>query len=278
MVRLGGPVYGDCSTPEAWVASTRRHGYRAAFCPVDASAGEDVVNAYSKAAAAADIAIAEVGAWSNPLSPDDGTRRAALENCERQLALADRIGARCCVNIAGSRGAKWDGPAKDDLTKATFDMIVETVRTIIDAVKPRRSCYSLETMPWMYPDSVESYEKLLKAIDRPHFAVHFDPVNLVCSPQRYFANGDLMREFVQKLGKHIKSCHAKDIILADRLTTHLDEARPGLGALDYPVFLKAIHGLSAEVPVMLEHLATEEDYKLAADHIRKVAGETGVPV
>src|SRR5579872_2882145 len=185
-MRLGGPVFGDITDPESWIAAVRRAGYRAAYCPIDNTAGDDAVRAYSDAAKAADIVIAEVGAWSNPLSPDDATRRAAIAHCQAQLALADRIGARCCVNIAGSRGERWDGPHPDNLTPGTFDLIVETVRKIVDAVKPTRTCYALETMPWMYPDSPESYLRLIQAIDRPAFGVHLDPANLLCSPQRFY--------------------------------------------------------------------------------------------
>jgi len=71
----------------------KKLGYRAAYCPVNAKASDDVVKAYERAAGKADIIIAEVGAWSNPISPDDKTRREALEKCRTQLALADRIGA-----------------------------------------------------------------------------------------------------------------------------------------------------------------------------------------
>lgn len=52
----------------------------------------------------------------------------------------------------------------------------------------------------MYPDSVKNYVRLIQAIDRPRCAAHFDPVNLVNSPQRYFRSGDLIRDFVEKLG------------------------------------------------------------------------------
>lgn len=266
-MRLGGPVFGDVSDPEKWIALHKAAGYRAAFCPVDASASDDLVRAYADAAAEADIIIAEVGAWSNPLSPDDETRRKALDLCRNRLALADRIGARCCVNISGSRGDQWDGPHPLNLTDETFDMIVEVVRSIIDAVKPTRTFYTLETMPWMYPDSAESYERLIEAIDRDRFAVHFDPVNLICSPQAYFSNRALIRDFVHKLGRRIKSCHAKDILLSTKLTTHLDEVRPGLGNLDYQVYLREVHKLK-DVPLMLEHLSTEEEYRQAAYYVR----------
>ncbi len=275
-MRLGGPVSEHYDDPGQWVAALRRLSYSAAYCPLDGSQGDEVVRAYARSAEAADIVIAEVGAWSNPLSPDEPTRRAALALCQERLALADAIGARCCVNIAGSRGEQWDGPHPDNLTQATFGLVVDTVREIVDAVQPTRSFYTLETMPWMYPDSPDSYLSLLKAIDRPRCAAHLDPVNLVCSPQRYYNTTGLLRECFAKLGPHIKSCHAKDIALSGKLTTHLDEVRIGLGGLDYRTFLHELDRLDPDTPLMLEHLPAAQEYDLAAAHVRKVAGEVGV--
>ncbi len=275
-MRLGGPLFARTDTPEDWAQAVLAAGYRAAFCPLAPDADDDTVRAYADAARGCDIVIAEVGAWSNPLAVEATEAAAALEKCTASLALADRIGARCCVNIAGSCGKKWDGPDPADLTEATFDRIVATVRTIIDAVQPTRSFYTLETMPWMYPDSPDSYSRLVNAIDRKGFAVHLDPVNLVCSPQRYFANGRLIEECFAKLGPHIKSCHAKDILLGDTLTVHLEEVGPGQGNLDYPTFLKCVSRLGGDIPVMLEHLPDDEAYRAGATYIRAVADEVGV--
>jgi sugar phosphate isomerase/epimerase len=275
-MRLGGPVFVQSGDPDEWIAALRQAGYRAAYCPVGHEADSGIIQAFAAAAQAADIVIAEVGAWSNPISPDDVVRRAAVEKCQRQLALADEIGALCCVNIAGSRGTVWDGPHPDNLSPATFDLIVETTRQIIDAVRPKRTCFTLETMPWVFPDSVESYLALIEAIDRPQFAVHLDPVNLISSPQRFFANGALIHECFTRLGPYIKSCHAKDIQLSTKLTVHLDEVRPGLGALDYQMFLREMDRLPADTPLMLEHLQEPDDYRLTADYVRSVAAQVGV--
>lgn len=275
-MRLGGPVFSKPDGPESWANAVRAAGYRAAYCPVAPETDMDTVNAYAAAARKADIVIAEVGAWSNPLSPDPATAKAALDKCKACLALADAIGARCCVNIAGSRGQKWDGPDAADLTEETFERIVGMVRDILDTVKPTRSFYTLETMPWMYPDSPDAYLRLIAAIDRRAFAVHLDPVNLVCSPQRYFANGKLIQDCFDKLGRYVKSCHAKDILLRDNLTVHLDEVRPGQGRLDYPAFLRGLNRLAADIPLMLEHLPNEEEYRAAAQHIRGVASQEGI--
>jgi len=268
-LRLGGPV--QAKDPDSWIQTLRELGYRAAYCPVGANASDDIVKAYADAAKKADIVIAEVGAWSNPISPDEKQRKEAVNKCKTQLALAERIGANCCVNISGSRNAQnWAGPHKENLTKETFDLIVETTRNIIDHVKPTRTYFTLETMPWAYPDSVESYVQLLKAIDRKQCAVHFDPVNIICSPQRYYNTGSIIRDGFARLGPLIKSCHAKDIILSEKLTTHLDETLPGTGGLDYAAFLKELSKFP-ELPLMLEHLKTQAEYKQAADYIRSVA-------
>jgi len=273
-MRLGGPLFEPYTDPGSWVSALKRLDYRAAYCPE--LKGEYTPIDFANAAHAADIVIAEVGVWNNPLSQEEATRKDAIHVCQEKLALADEIGAVCCVNIAGSRGAKWDGPHPDDLTPETFALIVDTVRIIIDAVKPRHTFYTLETMPWMYPDSTESYLRLINSIDRPSFAVHFDPVNLICSPQRYFTNAAMVGEFIAVLGPRIKSVHAKDIILRDHLTTHLDEVRPGLGALNYRNLLRELNHLNANLPLMVEHLPAEEEYKQAAAFIRSVAAEIDV--
>lgn len=276
-IRLGGPVFKKYVNPDEWIAALNELNYKAAYCPVNPGASSDEIKAYKNAAQKADIVIAEVGAWSNPIDPDNAKSKAAIEKCVKSLQLADEIGARCCVNISGSRNPeKWAGPHKDNLTPETFDLIVETTRKIIDAVKPKNTFYTLETMPWAYPDSVDSYEKLIKAIDNKQFGVHFDPVNLVISPQVYFKNGEMISEVFKKLGQHIKSCHAKDILLLDNeLTPHLPEVRAGLGNLNYAVFLKELSVLK-NIPLMLEHLNSAEEYDLAAKHIRGIATENNI--
>lgn len=274
-MRLGAPLH-NFDSPDTWVQALRAAGYRASYCPVKADAPLEDIRAYEAAAQAADIVIAEVGIWNNPLNPDEAVRHTAIEFGQKQLALADEIGARCCVNIAGSRGEQWDGPHPENFSAETFDMIVQTARKIIDAVKPKRTFFTLETMPWIAPDSAESYLELIKAIDRPQFAVHLDPVNMITSPWLYFNNAAFLEDCFAKLGPYIKACHAKDIIIRGHLTVHLDEVRPGLGTLDYRTLLRCMDRLDdPDVPFMLEHLPQGE-YEPAAAYVREVAATEGI--
>jgi len=275
-MRLAGPVFDTGDTPEGWVAAVRRAGYTASNVPLAPEADDAAVAAYVAAAREAGIIIAEVGAWSNPLDPDPAKAAAAVEKCTRSLDLAERLGARCCVNIAGSRNpGRWDGPHPDNLTKDTFDLIVQTVRRIIDAVKPRRTFYTLEPMPWIFPSSADEYLDLLGAIDRPAAAVHLDPVNMVNCPSRAYRTGDFLRECFAKLGPRIRGCHAKDIVLRETLTVHLEECLPGTGVLDWPVFLRELAKLERDTPLLIEHLP-RESYPAAAANIRDIARRCGL--
>ncbi len=278
MIRLGGDLFVKYPDPEDWVRALQQEGYRAARCPIGADADESVIQAHRQAAERHDIMIAEVGAWSNPISPDEAKRREAIAHCKRQLHLADRIGALACVNIAGSRGEQWDGPHPDNFNDDTFAMIVDTVRDIIDEVQPSTACYALETMPWVFPDSADSYLDLFRAIDRKAFAVHYDPVNMVSSPRLYYRNADMIRDFIAKLGPHIVTCHAKDIRLNSKLTVQLDEVVPGQGELAYPVLLRELHALGRDMPVIIEHLPTAEESRAAATYIRAIAEQEQIPL
>lgn len=278
-IKLGAPIFSTWSNGAEWAAAIRAKGYSAAYCPLKNDASDATVNEFEMAALQNNITIAEVGAWnSNPISVNGAERKRSIEYNQAQLALADRIGARCCVNIAGSRSPTWHGPHPDNLSEDTFDLIVESVRKIIDGVKPARTFYALECMQWVCPDSIESYERLIKAIDRPAFAAHLDPVNLVNCPARYYDTTTLIRECFRRLGPALRCCHAKDVIMAEQAIVHIDEVRPGLGTLDYATYLTELSRIAPDAPLMLEHLPSETEYDLAAAHLRNVAAQAGVPM
>jgi sugar phosphate isomerase/epimerase len=272
-MRLGGPSFYQGSNPDEWVAALQQLGYSAAYLEGGGNAPE-----FAHAAQQAGIVIAETGAWSNPLAADPVQRKAAMDKCIRQLQLADETGARCCVNIAGSRGDRWDGPDVRNLLPETFEMIVESVRQIIDTAKPTRTFYALETMPWIAPDSPDCYLAMIDAIDRRNFAVHLDVVNMINCPTRAYDTAGFIRECFAKLAPYIKSIHAKDVCFSsDRhLTLHLDECRPGAGLIDFATLLREAAKLHPATPVMLEHLPSEQEYKAAAAFLGSAALGAGV--
>jgi sugar phosphate isomerase/epimerase len=276
-MRLASPLPKTFDSPEAWIALLRDRAFRTAYWPLPDEAPFDEVDAYAAAAAAAGISIAEVGAWNaNPLSRDDTVRAAGLARCKTRLALADRVGARCCVNIAGSFADVWDAPHPDSLTADAFALIVDSVREIVDAVEPQRTYYSLEAMPYLLPDSPDRYLELLRAIDRDRFGVHLDPVNMINTPAKLYDNAGFLRECFDKLGPHVRAVHAKDMTITSSLTLDMPERRPGLGDIDFRAFITQMQRLDPDTPLLVEHLESDEEYVAAVAHVRAVADELGV--
>lgn len=286
-VRLGGPLAYD-GDPEAYARAHVEFGYRAAYMPNVSLESREEIAALVRAMAAADVAIAEAGAWRNLIAHDEAIRRANLDFAVHQLALADEMGARCCVAYHGTAGHAADawqlsdnydyGPHPDNQSEAGFQRAVDTVRYVIDMVKPKQTKFSLEMVPWLVTDTPQNYLKLLKAIDRPQFGAHVDAVNLVISPRHYFNTGAMIRECFEVLGPWIVSCHAKDIVMKGgpgNISFHMDEVVPGEGNLDYAAYLIEIARLGRDVPLMLEHF-DQAGYRRGLAHIKGVAARVSV--
>ncbi len=275
-MRLGASLFFNDPDPEKIALSWRQAGYNAAICPRVSLHQREKIKAIQQAFAQQDVMLAEIGVWNNMLDPNEKIRRKNLAENVRRLAIAEAVGVRCCVNIAGSFNPNaWHGPHPKDISQEAFDQTVANIRHVIDAVQPTRAYYAIESMPWGIPDSPEAYLRLLKAVDRPMFAVHLDPVNMINCPSRCFKNADFLRKCFKLLGKWIISIHAKDVRLNNTLTVHLEEKPPGSGSLDYRVFLQEAAKLNKDTPLIIEHLP-EEAYPKARQFILKAAEKAEV--
>jgi sugar phosphate isomerase/epimerase len=276
-VRLGGPLSGQADDPEPLALAHRQLGYRAAYCPAVSLDNRQRIREIERAFSKHDVVIAEVGRWVNLLDPDPVQRKANLQQVTEGLALADEVGARCCVDIAGSYNPDvWYGPHPDNISPRFFDETIENIRKIVDAVKPRRAKFSLEMMGWSLPDSADSYLALIKAADRDAFAVHLDPCNMVNSPRRFYGNTDLLNECFDKLGPYIVSCHAKDLVWDIEMNVHFREVGPGDGQIDYTTYLQRLVQLPQQPPLMLEHLSGAAQYDKARLHLFELGKRIGV--
>lgn len=276
-VRLGGPIFKKSDDPRELAREHRRLGYSAAYCPEskveDTARNQEIVKAFGTE----NVAIAEVGAWKNMMDPDEGKRRENRQYVTQRMALAEAVGARCCVDIAGSYNpTSWYGPHPKNLSAEFFGATVENCRSVIDAVKPKRSKFTIEMMGWSVPDGPDSYRKLIQAVDRPAFGVHMDVCNGINSPTRFYQNAAFIGECFRTLGPWIASCHAKDLEWKVELNVHFLEVIPGRGSVDYAAYLRELSKLPVDAPLMLEHLKNAEEYDEGRGYIQKIGAEAGV--
>lgn len=276
-VRLGAPVFDAPQDPEGLALAHRKLGYRAAYCPNVGLSDKDRIRDLAAAFAKHDVVIAEVGRWNNLLDADAAKREANMKAVIDGLALADAIGARCCVNIAGSYSEKaWFGPHPKNFSAEFFDAVVENARKIIDAVKPTRAKLAWEMLGWAMPDSADRYVKMVKAIDRPQFGVHLDPCNAINCPEKFYDTTALLNECFDKLGAWIISCHAKDLTWDIEMNVHFREVPVGAGALDYTTYLKRLAGLKQDAPLMIEHMKGADEFDRCRKRIFEVGAAAGI--
>lgn len=280
MIRLGGhglPVGSE--DPVAFARAHAAFGYGAAYVPASLTmADAGLLARWEQAFAAEDVVLAEVGIWRNVVTPDEAVRKANIAYAAEKLAVADAVGAKTAVTYPGSlkAGAEYFESVPVNFTVEGFEATVAACREIIDVVKPNRAKFSLEMMQYSVPDSVDNYVALIRAVDRPAFGAHFDPVNLIMTPRAYWNSGALIRECFDKLGQWVTSCHAKDITNVHHTASlELAEIQIGEGVLDYRTYLRALDRMPREVPLMLEHLDGPA-YAVARDRIFAVGDDIGV--
>jgi len=276
-VRLGGPVFTSDADPEAWAKWAVENRYRAVYAPNVKLDDKDRIKAVVEAVEQRDLVIAEVGRWVNLMDADPTKRTANLQIVTDGLALADELDARCCVDIAGSFSTEsWFGPHPKNVSDEYFDLAVENARKIIDAVKPKRAKFAYEMMGWAFPDTPDSYLRLIKAIDRPGFGVHLDVCNMINTPDKFWNTTRLIDEAFDKLGPMIVSAHAKDLKWVTEMNVHFVECVIGEGAIDFGTYLKRMATLPNDVPLMIEHMRDAEEYERCKLHLFKVGAENNV--
>jgi sugar phosphate isomerase/epimerase len=271
-MRFGAPVFGYKNAQE-WAEMHIHNGYGAAYWPLPLETDWSIAEEYYAAAQEYGLVISEIGAWNNLLAKDLTERERNIQENIKALKLADKVRAKCCINISGSYADTWDGPHPENMTEETFEIVIETVCRIIDSAEPENTYYTLEPMPWLYPNSIETMGRLLDAINRPRFAVHVDMCNLMNSFEKVYHTGEYTSEFFRTFGDKIKAVHAKDIRIAKTLTMQIYEELPGQGIFDFEALLRECNKLDSDIPVMAEHLMAEAEYKRAVHYLQNKALE-----
>ncbi len=278
-MRLGGSICAAYHSPREWLELVKEAGYTCIVFPVDSRADRKTTDEYIRICRDNDLVIGEVGIWRNLYAKDEKEAAENLEYSFRQLELAEYTGANCCVNISGSMGSAWDGFHAGNYLKSTWDRTVEITQRIIDTVRPEKTCYTLEPMPWMCPDSPEQYLELIRQVDRKQFAVHMDYTNMISGLDRFINNTAFIKKCFTLLAPYIRSVHLKDAIVEETaLPCHISEAVPGDGLLDLETVLRECAKLDRDIPVFTEHMDRDEDYRRAVRYLRALGKEKGIEI
>lgn len=256
--------------PKDWAQKHKSLGLEAINFHLTGQDDPTLIQTYIDEAKEHGLTIAEVGIWKNTMDPDKKARHEAMDYAISQLALADQIGAKCCVNILGSKGPRWDGAYKDNFTKETWKQGVQMIQEIIDAVNPKNTFFTIESMPWMVPTGPEEYLQLLEDVGRDRFAVHMDIFNWMTTPKRYFFNEEFIDHTFELLGKQVKSCHLKDVKMEENYTVFFRETYPGNGNVNIRHLIETAVKYDPDMPFIIEHLDSDEAYLSSVSYVQNL--------
>ena len=286
MARLGAYItdYLGMVDPDEYVRECVDQGYRAAPCPVIDPDDADTIRFVRSEFSKADIVISETVAEVNALDPDPHLRTHARSEVVRALALADEVGALCCMTVSGSFASSGTpdsevGQHPSNFTPEAVDAVVEWVSAVLREAQPKRSFLTLEMCPWAIVDGPDIYRQVLDRVDHPSLAVHLDPANSMTSPRALFDSGAVIEDLFEQLGPWVKACHAKDVtFVGSPAVVSMQEVPPGTGYLDYNRFLRLTAQLDPDTPLIMEHLPNRKTYAESAERIRQMAAAQDLPL
>ena len=93
------------------------------------------------------------------------------------------------------------------------------------------------------------------------------------SMERYFHAEEFVEECAELLGDKIRSCHIKYVHLKEEYTFQLEECAPGCGEFPLAHYIKKMDEIDSDMPIIVEHLDTDEEYKKYLKVVQDIAKE-----
>ena len=217
------------------------------------------------------------GYWQNMVTPDETARREAVRTVQAALRLASWLGARGIDTGPGSMNP--DGPwfpHPDNWTLSAKRQLVKTLNECKSAAEDAGVFLSLESHQLVTLRDAETAQEVLDEVNSPWVRCDYDSANWIRLEEVYDTGRALDHHF-DLLGKHIVSCHAKDIWVENRLAVHLQDGCPGKGTMDFHTLFRRMEQLNPDYPVISEGNSTEELPAVSA-LFHRIAGELGIKV
>ncbi|GGM90059.1 xylose isomerase [Dyadobacter beijingensis] len=230
------------------------------------------------------LPISCVSGYTNLVHPDREIRKANLERLFQIVRYANELGSPYVISETGTYN-----PASDwvhhpnNKTEGGYNECRDIIGNLVQFSKQYGVTFCIETYVNNVIGSVEETLKLFGDIDDRHLGLLMDPTNYF-EEHNIGAMDQTIHHIFDKLAGNIKIAHAKDVKLADAAfgvamaDIDADEAHalrgvgrielpaPGLGSLNYDLYLKRLSQHYPNIPIIIEHL-DEPDIPRAKEFI-----------
>ncbi len=198
------------------------------------------------------------GYWQNLVTPDETARKESVRTLQAALRLAGWLGARGIDTGPGSMNP--DGPWYPhpyNWTAEARRQLVKSLKEAAPAAEDAGVFLSLEGHQLVTLESADVTAAILDEVDSAWVKSDYDSANWI-TRETVFDTTAAINQHFDALGRHIVSCHAKDIWIENRLALHLQDGCPGKGAVDFRTLFRRMEALSPDYPVIVEGAASDE--------------------
>ncbi len=212
---------------------------------------------------AGDIAL--VGAYFNPVHPNEEKRNHGIRMFEEYLSLAPHIGCAYVGSETGSyMGDPWGWHA-DNSTAAALDAVVGVFSHLADVASDNGVNLAIEGAFNHVCTTPARLHECLARIGRDNIRPIFDLYNYL-DISNYKSAYDILDEGISLFGERILLFHIKDFTVGDG---RLVQCGVGQGVLDFGRILRKINENNPDAILVLEG-TTGADIPIAIAHLRSV--------
>ncbi len=227
------------------------------------------------------------GFWQNLVTTDEAERAESVETLQAAIRLAGWMGCRGIDTGPGSNSQRTQAkgtdrhygawyPHPDNWKPEARRQLVKSLKECAPAAEDSNVFLSMEGHQLVTLESAEVTAEILDEVGSHWVRSDYDTANWITLKEVYDTTTAVNRHF-DVLGKHIVSCHAKDIWAEDRLAVHLQDGCPGKGHMDFRTVMRRLEDLSPDYPLLPEGCTTEELPEVVA-LFRGIADELGIKI
>ena len=225
------------------------------------------------------LPICCISGYANIVHPDRGERGRRVGYLKEIIRNARHFGSPYVISETGTFNTESDWVHHPrNKTEEGFEECREVIADLARTAHDHGAMFLLETYVNNVVGSVEETVRMFAQVDHPGLGLLMDPTNYF-EAHNIDRMDQVLNQVFDTLADKIKIAHAKDVRRsgtdksekhadigdADALEGHtfrgvgeIELPAPGLGALNYDLYLRRLAERHPNIPVIIEHLAEDD--------------------
>ena len=217
--------------------------------------------------------------YTNIIHPDKGERKRRVGYLKEIIRNARDFGSPYVISETGTYNTEsdWVHHPKNK-TEEGFEECRKVIADLAQTAYDHGAIFCLETYVNNVVGSVEETVRMFAQVDHPGLGLLMDPTNYFEAPN-IDRMDQILNQVFDTLSDKIRIAHAKDVKRAgddkgekhddigdaEALESHtfrgvgeIELPAPGLGSLNYDLYLKRLAEKHSNIPIIIEHLAEDD--------------------